>query len=103
MFRVRNLVNTIYYYYYYNNETHMHVHVAEREWSVKGRREHNEKREGFKKRNDRETPKVKVCPLCETWVTSSWRMRSRSPSPHNILIRPASSSHIVPNRSITDG
>ena len=27
-----------YYYYYYNNETHMHVHVAEREWSVKGRR-----------------------------------------------------------------
>ena len=36
-------------------------------------------------------------------VTSSWRMRSRSPSPHNILIRPASSSHIVPNRSITAG
>ena len=36
-------------------------------------------------------------------VTSSWRMRSRSPSPHNIQIRPASSSHIVPNRSITAG
>jgi hypothetical protein len=36
-------------------------------------------------------------------VTPSWRMRSRSPSPHNILIRPASSSHIVPNRSVTAG
>ena len=33
---------------------HMHVHVAEREWYVTKEGEHNEKREGFKKRNEKQ-------------------------------------------------
>ena len=56
MFRVRNLVNTT-TTTYYNNETHMHVHVAEREWYVTKEGEHNEKREGFKKRNEKQEEK----------------------------------------------
>jgi hypothetical protein len=34
----------------------LHVHVAEREWYVK-EGEHNEKREGFKKRNEKREEK----------------------------------------------
>jgi hypothetical protein len=36
---------------------HMHVHVAEREWYVTKEGEHNEKREGFKKRNEKQEEK----------------------------------------------
>ena len=56
MFRVRNLVNTTTTTYYYN-ETHMHVHVAEREWSVKARRAQR-KAGSFKKRNEKREEKV---------------------------------------------